>query len=454
MTRTPEEWLKFLAIQLDAEQPRYQRNRRYVEGKADLPEMGRNLRASWEQFQKKSLRNLGGLAKNSLADRIVPNGIRIGSDDKSEAVVEARRLWRDNGMDIIVADAVDDALTCGVGYLVVGLDDAGDVVVTREAPEVMYALPHPTRPWKARATIKVWRDDDSPVDQAKVVIPGHWYLWSRASKTSAGSWLQTAWAPGTWELAAEGEYDGDPTCAILSRKGRKGFIEGHHNLIDAINLGKLNRLVITAMQAFRQRALKKSKDAAELLDKDPDGNDIDYTKEFPPAPGALWDLPEGFDIWESQATDIRPLLEGEKTDARDFAAETQTPISVFIPDGANQSAEGAANAKEGQISQAKAETRRFSPAVAVAVVYALRALGIDLGGETVQILWTPPEHVSLSEKYSAAAQAKAAGISRRGIQKNILGMTPDEIEEEELNVAGEQLSAMTLIQASGTPAVA
>ena len=38
-------------------------------------------------------------------------------------------------------------------------------------------------------------------------------------------------------------------------------------------------------------------------------------------------------MWESAETDIRPLLEGEKTDARDFAAVTLTPLSVFIPSG-------------------------------------------------------------------------------------------------------------------------
>jgi hypothetical protein len=204
-------------------------------------------------------------------------------------------------------------------------------------------------------------------------------------------------------------------------------------------LGKLQRLVITAMQAFRQRATKGG-----LPQEDEDGNSIDYSKIFEPAPGALWDLPEGIDIWESEQTDIRPMLEGEKADARDFAAVTRTPISVFIPEGANQSAEGAASAKEGQVFQAKDEISRLTVGLAVAIVYALRVEGVDLGADTVSVLWEPPEHVSMAEKFAAAAQAKAAGLSLRTIQRTILGMGPDEIALEEADRADELLAAFSL----------
>ncbi|MDO8308571.1 MAG: hypothetical protein Q7V58_09500 [Actinomycetota bacterium] len=454
MARTPEQWLKRLAKALDARQPQIKANRDYTEGRAPLPEMGKNLRESWEQFQKKSIRDFGGLAKGSLCDRMVPNGIRIGTVNDSPQLAAARRIWRDNGLDVVIQDVLDDYIGTGYGYLVIGLDETGSAIVTREKPESFYAEPDAIRPWKAKAGIKVWRDDDARTDFAKLLVAGHWYLYSRTSTNTYGSFMQAAWVENAtgdteWKLVSEGEYDGDPTIAILSRKNGRGFVEPHHGAIDAIQLGKLNRLVITAMQAFRQRALKKQKGADDLETEDQDGNAIDYRKEFSPAPGALWDLPEGFDVWESNPTDIRSLLEGEKTDARDFAALTRTPISVFIPDGANQSAEGAAAAKEGQISQAHAEIKRVSPALAVMLVYALRAEGVDLAGATLEVLWTPPEHVSLSEKNAAAAQAKAAGRSRVGILRDIYGMSPDQIAQEELDLAEEQLSALTLVASSG-----
>jgi len=243
------------------------------------------------------------------------------------------------------------------------------------------------------------------------------------------------WAPMT---EAPELYDGDPPIIVWERS--EALLEPHMDVIDGINLGKLHRLVITAMQAFSQRGIKKDKGAPEI-DKDADGNDVDLAKIFEPAPGALWDLPEGWNVWESKTAELLPLIEGEKADARDFAAVLRTPIAVFIPDGQNQTAEGSANAKEGQISQAHAVIRDASPSLAVLIVYALRAEGMDLAGDTVEVLWTPPEHVSLTEKYSAAVQAKTAGRSRKGILRDILGMSPDQIAQEELDFAGDALMA-------------
>ena len=61
----------------------------------------------------------------------------------------------------------------------------------------------------------------------------------------------------------------------------------------------------------------------------------------------------------------------------------------------------------------------------------------------------PPEHVSFTEKTQAAAQAKAAGMSARWIKQNIMGMSPDEIAQDEADAATDQLLAATLIGAAG-----
>lgn len=452
MATTPEEWLPILTKSLDDRYPRVALLRGYANGEARLPEMGKNLAASWKAFQKKARTNLGGLAVGSLGDRLRPNGIQIGSDSKAPALAAARRIWRDNRMDVQVSDAINDYLETGNGYLVAGAE-AATAVISREKPEDFYAKPHPLRPWKAVAAVKVWRDTDLGIDLARVWAPGADQLFWRATKTTSGT-VRTGAAGDDWEPYSEPTpYLGDPPVIILERKNGQGLVEPHLDVIDRINLGKLQRLVITALQAFAQRALKSTgtADGVEggLPTEDADGNSIDYARTFEPGPGALWELPEGIDIWESQQTDIRPLLDGEKADARDFAAVTRTPISVFIPDGANQSAEGAANAKEGQVFQAKDEIARLGPGLAVLIVYALRAEGIELEGETVEILWTPPEHVSLSEKYAAAAQAKAAGIARKTILRDILGYSPDQIDQDALDLAEEQLATFALIGGNG-----
>jgi hypothetical protein len=437
---TPDEWLPVLSWRLDLRYPTITRIRDYANGRAPLPEMGKNLRASWIAFQKKARTDYGGLAVGSLANRLRVNGIQIGGTDDNEAVLAARRIWRDNRLDVQVADAILDYLETGFGYLVVGLDVDGSAIITREFPEQFIAATDPLRPWRARAALKVWRDLDVEMDFARVWSNDMAQMYWRPARETVSQTLVRGAAAGGWEKYGDPElFDGPPPVSVLDRS--EAFLTPHTDLIDRIILDKLQRLVTTASQAFKQRAIKGG-----LPEKDEDGNDIDWAAILEPAPGALWDLPEGIDIWESQQTDITPMLAGEISDAREYAAVTRTPVSVLIPDGANQSAEGAASSKEGQIFQARDEIARLSPSLEIALVYALRAEGVDLADDTVEVLWTPPEHVSLSEKFAAAAQAKAAGIPLRQVMRDVLGMSPQQIQQVEQDVAAEQLSAMLLTQ--------
>lgn len=255
--------------------------------------------------------------------------------------------------------------------------------------------------------------------------------------------MYRATPPKEIDESAVWQPDGEPVSyadalpvIVLERPDGLGFIEPHLDVIDGINHGKLQRLVVTAMQAFKQRGLK-----GDLPEKDADGNDIDWARIFEPAPGALWDLPEGIDVWESEQTDIRPLLEGEKADRRDFAAVTMTPLSVFIPEGANQSAEGAASAKEGHISLAQDEIDDIAPAASMAMVLALKAEGYDLDATTVEVNFAPPALVSLSEQYAAAVQAKGTGMAAKTIMREILGWSPEQIRQAESELATEALTA-------------
>lgn len=435
MSTTPEEYLPVLAKKLDARQPRIALNRQYSNGDAPLPEMGKNLRASWEAFQKKARTDMAGTLCASMSGRIVPRAVTVGSTSENKAVIAARLVWRNNRLDVVFADAIWNALAVSIGYLILGTRD-GRPIVTSEEPEQVITIPDPAQPWRALAALKAWRDLDNEIDYAIVWANGVKQWFSRGMKTSTGTIRGSA--QGGWEATGVIEmYVGElPVFAIENARGVAEF-EPHIDVIDRINLGKLQRLVLTAIQAFKQRMIEGS-----LPDKDADGNDVDYTKIFDAAPGAIWELPEGVKITELGADDIRPLLEGEKNDLRDFAMVTRTPIDVFIPD--NQSATGAENSQKGEIQKAKDRIARFGAPMEAAILGALRVLGIDTG-DTVHIQFEKPEHVGLGEKMAAAAQAKAAGKSRRWIDQHIMGMTPEEIQQEESDLAEEQLSAATLI---------
>lgn len=439
---TPAEQLPVLLSALADRMPRIKMNRRYADGDAPLPEMGANLRESWEAFQKKSRTNLGGRTCESLAGRIVPMAVRVGSNN-GPAADAARKYWRDNRLGAVFADAIWNALTTSYGYILTQVID-GVPVPTSERPEQMITLPDPLQPWKARAAVKAWRDSFGRVDRATVWTPGIEQRFKRSAVTDSGSFI--ALSADGWELDGdEIEIDGGVPVHVLVNDHEMAEFEPHIDLIDRINLGKLQRLTTVAMQAFKQRALEG------LPDKDPDDNDIDYSGVFEAAPGALWDLPEGVKIHElaDGSNGINAMLKGEESDIREYCGVTGTPMSNFLADSQNQSAEGSIAAKEAEIAKAQKRTELFRPPFEGVVLDALRVLGVD-AGETVEVQFAPPAYVSFQEKGSAASLAKAAGMSSRWIARHIWGMSPDEISEMEQDVALEQL--MTFGDANGDAA--
>lgn len=448
---TPEDWLPVLAARLDAETAGtadrlgIKKLRDYATGTAPVPEGRKNLQESWQAFQKKARTNYGGLAVETVASRIIPLSVTVGDDDQSDLSVAARRVWRDNRMRSQIRSLVRDRLTVRVGYLLVSPGSDGKATVTREAPETFIALPEPLAPWRARAALKVWKDDVTGTHHA-TVWAGPWmqhFSRDAVSNGVARTTVRDGWAPDGDPVDSGFDH---PPVVRSARPENQSLFEPHIDVIDRINLGKLNRLVIAAYQAFRQRAIKPGADHPDGLPQlDDDGNAIDWAKILEPAPGAMWDFPVPIDIWESKEADIRGLLEAERQDAREFAAVMRLPVSVFSPEGANQSGTGADITREGLVSTAGDEISDLRAAVEVAMVYALQAEKRDIQGLTLETSWEPPAYVSVGEKYAAAAQAKAAGLSRRTIMREILGFSDEKIMLEEQSLADEMLQTMMFL---------
>lgn len=452
MDRSAQQWLEWITSRADSEKPRVSRLRAYASSKPPMPDMGPRLKKSWLRFQDRARTNFAGLIVDSLVNRIQPNGIVIGGDPNSALSSQAGRIWRDNRMDVAVADAVRDACTLGTGYLLVTRDENGKAVITRERPEQFFALPDPVHPWRALAAVKVWRDSTQETDYLRLWADGSLMEYSRPSFTQFGSareYVETF--TGKWVFQAVSPCDGVPV-VLLDNKDRAGEFEYHLPLLDRIHWGILQRLVLTSLQTFRQRALRSSSpDAPGLAETDEDGNDIDYARIFEPGPGALWELPPGIEIWESQTSDIRPLLEAVKDDIRTLSAETHTPVSSMLPDSANQSAAGAEAPMQALVFKAQDRINRFKPALAVCLVKALQIENAPLGEQTLEVLFAPPAMVTLAERYDAATKAKAAGEALETIQRNILGYSPDQIAQDKKRRAEEAIALAAGISAAKPP---
>jgi hypothetical protein len=242
--------------------------------------------------------------------------------------------------------------------------------------------------------------------------------------TSMGGWQ--------WDsISALPFEDAMPVVRFKNRKGL-GEFETHTDLLDRINYMVLQRLVITAMQAFRQRAVRGDMPTTvETLDDD--GNTVevpvDYSEIFAPGPGSLWMIPEGVELWESQVGDISQVLEGVKSDIRDLAAVTRTPMSMLLPDGQNQSAEGAQFAREGLVFKAEDRQQRAGAGWSRAMQLALRFMG-EPPVTDIETLWLPAERRTLSERADAAAKLSKI-VPFKTLATDVMQFSPEKAEEME-----------------------
>lgn len=423
----PREWLEVLAQRLDDRAGVLREQRQYLTGDAPLPEGATNHREAYRKFQSSARTNFAELAVDALVERMVISGFVVdgGIDDNDVA----RSIWRKSRMDAGAADVHRDMAGVGYGYAMAYRTRRGDVRLSQESPEVVAIDSDPRDPDDVRAGLKVWRDATAGLDVAVVHTPGRVTTFSRESSLIPWS--------GGWDTVVSDLPSGLSRVPIVEfvNRGGVGEFATHTDILNRINWTILQRLIITAMQAFRQRAIK-----GDLPEEDEEGNAIDYEQMFVPGADALWQLPDGVDLWESSQTDIGTILTAAKDDIQQFAAVTRTPMSVFQPEGQNQSAEGAALAREGLVFKAEDRMAR-----AQASWDALIGLGLELAGspaDEVRVTWAPAERQSLSERADAAT--KAVDLPWRSRLSHVWGFSGEAIDAMEAERATDALNTALL----------
>jgi hypothetical protein len=212
-----------------------------------------------------------------------------------------------------------------------------------------------------------------------------------------------------------------------------GELEPHLDLLNRINWTTLQELVVIALQAYRQRAVK-----GDLPDNDEDGNEIDYGEMFSPGPGSLWRLPDDVDLWESATVDIPGVLQPAREYVKQLAAVTQTDIAVLMPDGTNQAAGASNNALDGAVSKAADRRDRVKDGwdTAIGLAMALEA-GEREPREDVDTQWMPVDRPSLQER--ADASSKAQDVPWRTRMTDIWQFPADQVDRMELERAADLL---------------
>ena len=414
---------------------------RYYEGDAPLPEGADGASAAYRKFQKKARSNFAQLAVAATRERMIIDGFRTGADGDENGDILARRLWKANNLDVGSADLHSMMLTFGEAYAIVGPPNAfGIPVVTIEDPRQVESKHDPLDPRLITQAVKVWREDELGLDFAYFYYPSRIEVFVKEAKGSLYSvndWIYRE------DLSADNPLGEVPVIKFKNIDG-DGEFEPFLDILDRINHMVLQRLVIATTQAFKQKWI-----SGDLPTHDPDGNEIDYNGIFTPSAGSLWMLPEGASLGESAQTDLQGILASVRADVQDFAALTRTPMHYLTPDGANQSAEGAALAREGLVFKAEDRMARVTPSWSKVMSLMFKWLGDDVRANLLDLepMWKPAERYSLAER--ADANSKFQDIPFRSRMTIVGQFTPEEIAEMEVERAGETALALALTGGAG-----
>lgn len=428
---SPGWWLARLTRQLQDRRLRLDRLDRYYRGDADLPYGSEAAANAFRSFQRMSRTNWAGLIVEATRERMRPTGFRTGvaGDDNGDEV--AFRIWQANGLDADAPLVHRAMLSMGDGYVIVGdVDpDLGVPLITPEDPRQVITAHDPRRRRKVTAALKLFADDVSGDEVAYVYLPGE--VW-RARRTPADNKLTLIKTPvNGWEWDAHDllPIDDVPVVRFPNRANLAGQSMGEFedvlDHIDRINDMVLERVSIAKLQAFRQRAIKG------IPVTDAEGRDIDYSNVFAADPGALWQLPDDAEIWESGQVDLTPILESVKADVRDLAAVTKVPMFYLFPDAANGSAEGASLQREGLVFKVADRIEQTSEAWERVMSLAFGFAGDRERASLVDMetLWQPPERFSLAERYDA--NSKATDVPWRSRMSDILQFSPQQVARME-----------------------
>lgn len=453
---SPGAWLKRLAVELEQRFKELEPLDARLRGDGPMPHVADNVRDSFRRFQRKSRTNWAELIVEAVRERMTVTGFRTAAEadaPEDAASDEAMRIWRANNLAVESADVHESMLGLRDGYVIVGdVDPATGVpTITGEDPLQVVTIHDPARPQRVRAALKMFHDDDLRRDFAYLYLPGELRVASRdVRRTSANPTVRFSPSSWDWDEDRSGALpDGlegiVPVVRFRNRKG-VGEFEHHLDLLDRIDFQVLQRLVIAAMQAHRQRAV-----TGELPEEDDDGHQIDYNDLFEADPGALWLLPEGAELWESQPADLTSVLSAVKDDIKVLSAVTKTPVNQLLPDSVAQTAEGAAFQRESLVFRAEDRIARATEGWRDVMSIAFRVLRDERRADrnTIEVLWAPAERRSLAERADAAS--KAQDIPWRSRMIHVWGFTPSQVDQMEVERTQDALVDALASAASEPP---
>jgi hypothetical protein len=442
ITGSDDWWLVRLAHQLGSGFPRLKMLESYRDGKAQIPEYANSvMREGMAATMRSANLNMAELISSTQVSRQTIQGFRTAAPGDDDGDSAAWTNWKRSGMRVRSRDFLRDAADFGEAHILVTGPNVPDVLARPlflpSNGWTTAVSPLSTMPWLNERALVAGYD---AVNQADVLTLFGPRFMRQAFRTTIVPTIPTdgtVWSPGAnWSWVDERVplFTQDNPLVTLQYPHGQGEFEKQISTLDRINKTILDRLIIVAMQAFKQRYLK-----GELPEYYPDddplgrkGMRINYNDVFKAGPDSLWVLGSGVEVDESTATDITPILTAVKDDTKIVAAATSTPMYILVPDAAAGSAEGASLARESFVAKVQDRNERVDTTVALAQGLAFQAQADMTRSDASQIetIFAPVTTESISTMAAASAQAKTGGLSQDAINTIVFQMTPAQLARE------------------------
>ncbi|HEX5525158.1 MAG TPA: phage portal protein [Pedococcus sp.] len=421
---SPEWWLLRLGQRLEDERPGLERLDSYWRGDHPLPFGHRKRREAYRKFQRMARTNFAALIAEALLERLRVVGFRAGSDEDAKVDKKAWSWWQANDMDSVSGLVHRAAVVMKRAYVFVGPNPDGgkEPLVTGEDPRQVIHEESPRNRRKILAVLKTWWDDVENRHYAVVFVGGqvHYYQAKRReSDTDKYLWMATQWEV---ERPAEDNPLGEPPVVVFRNRpdlcgNCLGEFEDVTDIQDRINTQVLDRLVISTMQAYRQRY------ATGVDITDANGNP---SAGFDPGADLLWTVPDDkARFGDFAAADLTGVLNSVEADIAHIGSITRTPPHYLVGRIVNAAGEALAAAETGLCAKTMERLTEYSASWEQVYRLAGKLIGEEIP-QDAEVMWADPQFRSLTEKAAASVQLVAAGVPWR-TRMTILDFTPQEI---------------------------
>lgn len=443
-------WLLRLLTQFGATLPRLAKLRDIHDGTDSVEVAAGPGKEAFEKFLEQSRLNIADLIVSAPVSRMVPLTVRTSTAGDTEGDKVVVEEFDDAHLYDQLPEAFTDMAVYGAGYLL-----ATETSLFRLSPWRAYTEPDAAQPWRARAgvfvanavetgftiaTLYVEREaaDGTPVITTRQAISD---IQGDLVPTDGSEWQPTAgWS---WVDAPEVlEWADEVPLIAMNAPGGVGQFERHIGAIKRLHLLIYNRTVIMTMQAFRQRYLSGNLPKYYPKGHDLEGQEIDYKAIFEYGPAAMIRLPKDVTLQDLNPTDTTQITSAIAQELKNLAGVTGTPLYMLVPDTVQGSATGASIARETLTTKTSRLIQKAQDAIARALWLRCQARGVadtDLG--KIRVVWAPVDTTSMAEKAQAASQL-AAVMPLKTIWREVIQMTPEQIEQAELDMDDQQFSGV------------